>query len=1021
MRAHGVDAYNPDSFYLRFRDISSIAHMTAEPSSRPSCRGTAALFAVAALWASPSLGQALFERVQGRAPSELIEGDTLLGWTVDARRGGTFSVWSDVETWSYALVNDGPIRLRVRPRDGSPEREVVLASGARQIFARPSMAAGLRSALNTAVAAEATDLPTDFDDASLDVRLWAMTRLGDAHAQAGRWPEAETSYQQARSWADGLFEAELGRRLGDVLFRTGRTVDAEASYRAALATWQTEGGGELGLSILTTSMGRLTASTYQLARAAEWHQRSCDLRRSVSPVGRLVANCINNLGTVAARRNDLARAEELFQEALALAAEDSPEQASPLSNLIAVARLRGELERAAEYGRRAIVSVQRHGRPGQLANTLANVANVHADRERYDEAEAIYTELFEVFERRPTNALFRLQTLTNRSQMRVKAGRLEDAEKDLESALQIAEEASLEDAHLLHQTGELRRRQGRRTEARDALRKAAELRDETRPDSIYGALAWSALGAVHDELGDAAAAEQAHRAAVDRLEQQQQRLGGGDRGLVAFREKHAHVYDRLINLLERLGRPEEAFEVYERSRGAALLALLHQRDLDLPLSAQDETLRRQRAALDRTIEQRYRKLATAPTDDDLRAEIETLRTERDALTARLHRGSPRLAAIENPPRLGAGEIRQQLGPGTVLLAYHLRGGDALVFIVTREAIRLEHLETAPERLASLVDTWVDTLNSTVVGHRRFLRANAELGRLLLGPAAQTIARASRLQVVPDGPLHRISFAALPDPGDPSRHLVEALPLARQVSASVLTTLRDRPQESRRSVTALGDTLPLLQGSGPGPSRFGRLPASRDEAMAVASAYETGVVALGSAAHEGAAREALETSKTTHFACHAVVDEKLPMDSALLLSPSDDGGQLSAWEIAEQLSSASPLVVLSACETAGGRQRAGEGIVGLVRALQIAGARNIVAGLGEVEDASSAALMARFHQNLAGGQDPASALRAAQIELIRGPVEWTRDGAPVELDATRPRHWARFVLIGDVGVDPEKGG
>lgn len=1001
----------------------ALTHLPAPVTSRPHRPTTAlaVLIVAAALSAAPASGQAIFESVHGTAPSALAVGDVLLGWTVDDRGGGAFSTWSDVETWSYALVNDGPIRLRVRPSVDGPERAVLVASGVRQVFASPAVAPVLRSALSRAVASEATELPSAFDDADGAVRLWATTRLGDAHAQAGRWSEAEHCYERARGWATGLFEAELDRRLGDILFRTGRTHEAESAYRRALATWQTEQGGALGQSILTTSLGRLATSTSQLARAAAWHEQSCDLRRRASPTGRLVVNCINNLGTVAARRNDLAQAEELFQEAFALAAEDSPEQVSPLANLTAVARLRGELERAAEYGRRAVATVRRHGRPRQLENTLVNVANVLADQNAFAEAEAIYTELFEIFESRPTDAHYRVQTLTNRAQMRVRAGRLDEAEEDLNAAQRIADASGVEHAHLYHEIGELRRRQGRSADALLVLQKAADLRDRTQPDSIFGALAWSTLGVVQDELGDLAAAERAHRAAVERLEQQQQRLGGGDRGLVAFREKHAHVYDRLIALLVRLGRAEEAFEVYERSRGAALLALLHQRDLDVPLSADDETLLAQRAGIDRTIEARYRRLAAAPADDDIRAGIEALRTQRDALTARLHRASPRLAAIENPPRLGADQIRRQLQPGTTLLAYHLRGRHANVFIVTRDAVRLERLAAEPQQIASLVDTWVETLSSTVVGQRRFGRANEELGRLLLGPAAETIAQSQRLQIVPDGPLHRISFAALPDPGQPGRHLVEALPLARQVSASVLTTLRSRAPGSRRSVTAFGDTIPLIEGGGPGAARFGALPASRDEALAVASAYDDGIVALGADADEAAAREALQTSATTHFACHAVVDEKLPMDSALLLSPGDDGGQLSAWEIAEQLASASPLVVLSACETAGGRQRVGEGIVGLVRALQIAGAQNIVAGLGEVEDSSSAALMARFHRHLAQGLDPASALRAAQIELLRGPVEWTRDGEPVHLDATRPRHWARFVLIGDVGFGPDSPG
>lgn len=114
---------------------------------------------------------------------------------------------------------------------------------------------------------------------------------------------------------------------------------------------------------------------------------------------------------------------------------------------------------------------------------------------------------------------------------------------------------------------------------------------------------------------------------------------------------------------------------------------------------------------------------------------------------------------------------------------------------------------------------------------------------------------------------------------------------------------------------------------------------------------------------------------------------------------------------EQVRLASDLVVLSACETARGAERGGEGILGLVRALQVAGARSVVASLWRVDDESAAELMARFYARLNEGLPRDEALRQAQLELLRGPVRGERDGRPVELRFSAPRHWAPFVLIG----------
>src|SRR5207302_10891684 len=95
----------------------------------------------------------------------------------------------------------------------------------------------------------------------------------------------------------------------------------------------------------------------------------------------------------------------------------------------------------------------------------------------------------------------------------------------------------------------------------------------------------------------------------------------------------------------------------------------------------------------------------------------------------------------------------------------------------------------------------------------------------------------------------------------------------------------------------------------------------------------------------------------------------------------DDGVLQAWEIAGQpaLRMHAELVVLSACETGLGAKVAGEGLVGLTRALQIAGARSIVASQWQVADESTAWLMVRFHQLLRAGWDQDEARRKAIAE------------------------------------------
>jgi CHAT domain-containing protein len=103
------------------------------------------------------------------------------------------------------------------------------------------------------------------------------------------------------------------------------------------------------------------------------------------------------------------------------------------------------------------------------------------------------------------------------------------------------------------------------------------------------------------------------------------------------------------------------------------------------------------------------------------------------------------------------------------------------------------------------------------------------------------------------------------------------------------------------------------------------------------------------------------------------------------------------------------VTLSACETALGAEVAGEGIVGLTRAFQYAGARSVLASLWSVADLSTAELMRRFYRRLQSGAPADEALRAAQQELLHTPI---RDPSGAEVDASNPYYWAAFELFGD---------
>jgi CHAT domain-containing protein len=143
----------------------------------------------------------------------------------------------------------------------------------------------------------------------------------------------------------------------------------------------------------------------------------------------------------------------------------------------------------------------------------------------------------------------------------------------------------------------------------------------------------------------------------------------------------------------------------------------------------------------------------------------------------------------------------------------------------------------------------------------------------------------------------------------------------------------------------------------------------------------------------------------HFATHALINHQHPELSGIVLSQVDEKGQprdgfLRLHEI-YNLRLAAELVVLSACETALGKEVKGEGMIGLTRGFMYAGAPRVAASLWRTDDRAAAELMKRFYQRMLGERmTAASALRAAQVSMLQ------------EKRWETPYYWAAFTLQGE---------
>lgn len=483
------------------------------------------------------------------------------------------------------------------------------------------------------------------------------------------------------------------------------------------------------------------------------------------------------------------------------------------------------------------------------------------------------------------------------------------------------------------------------------------------------------------------------------------------------------LYYKAAELLVKLGRDGEALAVCERSRARALRDLLASSPsaimprVEGPLAAKIRTLEEELQVLQASLD----RMATNPTSDPqrvgvLKLEIARAKKEWEDVRAEVLLKDPRYGVLTSEIRgPDTEEILRAIPDGAALMEYALGPHSSLCFVARDGEVRSALLEVGGATIARDVEA----LRRPLQAPRSLTTLSYDLGlaeRLrvqIFDPVAPFLEKATRLIIIPDGPLNYLPFEALVMSARSAastdtlygsfrdvefladRFVIEYLPSASLVVSPRGPLARD---EERYTLLAMGS--PNVAGHG--------LPSSEQEVQAVGGLFHTAILGLGEEASERRFKELAPRYRLLHISSHGEVDEQVPLYSYLQLSPdASEDGILHAHEVLA-LRLDCDLVSLSACETGLGRLYAGEGLLGLTRAFFHAGARQALVSLWSVNDASSAILMESFYSNLLGGLDAAGALRNAKLSL-RQVATTDRHGQSVSL--AHPFFWAPFVLLG----------
>jgi CHAT domain-containing protein len=856
----------------------------------------------------------------------------------------------------------------------------------------------------------------------------AVLKRGGAQFDSGAPAAAETlerSLRLFRERDDAEGEGAALLALATTKVRAGDYDGARAGYDAGAAIARRIGNQSM-LAAAVNNLAVTFGRTGQLEKAAEVLAQAVSVAREAG-LQRMEARALNGLGVTSKDLGDRTQALVYYERSLSLAR--------------AVGWRQGE------------------------AITGSNIANIHMDLGDYDRAITLLEDALPIahslglvdVEARILNNMAKALGRRGDLDRAIELGRRSlQLRRDLHE--RVAEAASL------GTLGRNLHRAGQSEAGLEHLGEALRIQQAI-GDRYAQAESLSAMATIERDRDDLRAARGHAEAAVALIEELRSGMTNPDlRASFVADEQDVYgiSIDILMRLHARepeAGHDAAALQMSERARARVLLDALIQARADVREGVEPALLERERA-LQKELSEASTRLTRALGRDGASPEVKAAREQLEAkaeeyrqVQTRIRLESPRYAALTQPSPATVDEIRRGLlDDDTVLLEFYV-GKDhhflttdrSFLWAVTRSAL-LTHslpeqatLEAAARKVHALMIERQRTRAPDAVREAdRLLQAESKaLSRMLLGGVAdrlETDWKGKRLLIVSSGALAYLPFGALPSPaGDSTRPLLLDHEVVFAPSASVLLAQRQeaRPSAPSVSVAVLADPVfekadPRVGARGPaasaaavpvgltrameslGRAGFTRLPFSRREADAIAALVPSSSLLKATdfaASRTLVARGALDHHRIVHFATHGLLDSEHPDLSGLVLSLVDEKGApvdgfLRMHEI-YNLHLPADLVVLSACQTALGREIRGEGLVGLTRGFMYAGARAVVASLWQVDDESTAELMKRFYRAmLKDGRRPADALRAAQLELSRHP-RWAA-----------PFYWAGFVLQGE---------
>ncbi|MEZ5344173.1 MAG: CHAT domain-containing protein [Pyrinomonadaceae bacterium] len=725
--------------------------------------------------------------------------------------------------------------------------------------------------------------------------------------------------------------------------------------------------------------------------------------------------------------------------------------ASALNNLGVVYHDIGEFEKAVFYYNQAIELQRRKGDIKSVGIYLNNLGNLYADLTEYDKAEKFYLDSLEI--KREDDSVRGKRslgaTVNNLGKLLTRKGNYEKGIAYLVEGLEIRK--SVDDkwgeANSLLNVGKARWESGDKAEAFENLKVSNEY-SRALGDRQMEAESFYLLAVAERERGNIDKALEDVSRGLDLVEQIRSELVGSRARysyLSTVHEFYELYTDLLVSRYEKTSSQADlakSLQISERSRSRSLIELLEEAKVNFRQGIDVELLARLKDVQDE-LENKYgtrqgllRGNAKPEQIAKVESEINDLNSEIQALQGRIRRENPKYSDLTQGRTVYLAEIQNLLDDETVFIEYKLGEKRSFAWIVTKNAVDISILPPRKEIEQKAREYYNLVVANDSVQNPRSDQLARDLGKSLLAPFSERISN-KRLAIVADGVLQYTPFSSLILPNENERGAVEVIEeneIVMLPSASVLEQLRESEKTydgTKKSVAVFADPVfdakdPRISGVVEVSNKTGntgltevlrdfkigetlpRLLFSRQEARDISAFLdpESSAVSLDfEASITNLENESLANYRILHFATHGLLNTTNPELSGLVFSLYDQSGRprdgfLSLNDI-YNLKISGDMVVLSACQTALGKDIRGEGLVGLSRGFLYAGANRVIASLWKVDDSATAEFMKRFYRNhLAEGLPASAALREAKLEMRKIPRYRS------------PYYWSAFTLLGE---------